>query len=329
MKYFILFTLFCCTNGLFSQSPTYASLLGYKPTDKVIILHVDDVGMSYESTRGGIDAIEKGVANSWSIMMPCPWVPQAFHYLKDHPLTDAGLHLTLTSEWKDYRWHPLAGAKVVKGLIDSEGAMHHSVKEVIAHANPDEVFQEIKAQLDRSLAMGWTPTHFDSHMGTLMADPAFLQKYVQLGIESKIPIMLPVGHNTMVKVSENISASQQQLLESIGKHLWANGLPVIDDLHNLSYGWKIPEGMTSPKKLRNYKSKLYIDSFKKLQPGITFVITHCTAMSEIFPHISDSGLLRLSDLEAMKDPALKKYLEQEGIILTTWRELIERRRKIN
>jgi len=28
------------------------------------------------------------------------------------------------------------------------------------------------------------------------------------------------------------------------------------------------------------------------------------------------------------DPRLKKYLEDEGIILTTWREVMERRQKI-
>ena len=83
------------SNAVFAQ--TYAEKLGYAKGSKVIILHVDDVGMSFESNQGAIDAIEKGVASSMSMMMPCPWISGILPYLTSHPMADAGLHLTLTS----------------------------------------------------------------------------------------------------------------------------------------------------------------------------------------------------------------------------------------
>lgn len=313
---------------LFSQH-SYASKLGYKSTDKVIILHVDDVGMSYESNHGAIDALEKGVARSWSIMMPCPWVPEIFHYLKKHPLTDAGLHLTLTSEWKEYRWEPLAGANIVPGLIDHEGAMHSNVADVVKHASAEEVYLEIKAQLDRSRKMNWEPTHLDSHMGTLFAQPAFLSKYLQLGKEEHIPLMFPGGHNTLMMKSNPVDEKTLQFMREEGKKLWESGLPVIDDLHNLSYGWKPNANLKSAKEIRKYKTLKYIESFKELRPGITFVIMHCAISSEIFPHITDSGGIRRGDLETMMDPDFKKFLTKEGIIVTTFRELSERRKNTN
>lgn len=313
---------------LFSQD-SYASKLGYKSTDKVIILHVDDVGMSYESNHGAIDALEKGVARSWSIMMPCPWVPEIFHYLKKHPLTDAGLHLTLTSEWKEYRWEPLAGANIVPGLIDHEGAMHSNVADVVKHASAEEVYLEIKAQLDRSRKMNWEPTHLDSHMGTLFAQPAFLSKYLQLGKEEHIPLMFPGGHNTLMMKSNPVDEKTLQFMREEGKKLWESGLPVIDDLHNLSYGWKPNANLKSAKEIRKYKTLKYIESFKELRPGITFVIMHCAISSEIFPHITDSGGIRRGDLETMMDPDFKKFLTKEGIIVTTFRELSERRKNTN
>jgi hypothetical protein len=58
------------------------------------------------------------------------------------------------------------------------------------------------------------------------------------------------------------------------------------------------------------------------------VIMHCTATTEVFPHISDSGPTRRGDLLAMMDPALKAFIKEEGIILTTWKELAERRRAL-
>jgi chitin disaccharide deacetylase len=308
---------------------TYAQKLGFPKTARVLILHADDAGMSFDSNEGAINAISKGVATSVSVMMPCPWVPAFVHYLKAHPGIDAGLHLTLTSEWDAYRWGPLAGKNNVPGLVDKEGAMWSSVEDVVKHASADEAEKEIAAQLERAGTMGFEPTHLDSHMGTLFASPAFLERYIKLGIENHIPVMLPGGADVLIK--EQLHAPDQQIaqMQALGKILWNAGLPVLDDLHNGSYDWKIPEEIkTDDKKLQAFKTGKYIEAIKSLQPGVTMMIMHCTATTEVFPHISDSGSTRKGDMLAMMDPVFKKALQDAGIVLTTWRELKERRDKI-
>ena len=207
--------------------------------------------------------------------------------------------------------------------------MHSNVADVVKHASAEEVYLEIKAQLDRSRKMNWEPTHLDSHMGTLFAHPAFLSKYLQLGKEEHIPLMFPGGHNTMMMKSNPVDENTLQFMREEGKKLWESGLPVIDDLHNLSYGWKPNANLKSAKEIRKYKTGKYIESFKELRPGITFVIMHCAISSEIFPHITDSGGIRRGDLETMMDPDFKKFLTKEGIIVTTFRELSERRKNVN
>ena len=312
-----------------AQDSTYAERLGYPKGAKVVILHVDDVGMCLDANRGAISAMDEGVATSCSIMMPCPWVPGYFRYLKDHPKTDAGLHLTLTSEWRDYRWGPLAGKSAVPGLVDPEGAMWPSVEQVVKNATPDEVEREIRAQLERALGFGFRPTHMDSHMGTLFATPAFLQRYVKVGIEYGIPIMLPGGHNTLIAAQMKSSASDMALVRMIGRSLWNAGLPVIDDLHNSSYDFRIPPGeKPTEENLRKHQTKFYMDALRSAKPGITYVIMHCIKPTEVFPYISDSGPIRHSDLLAMTNPELRKFIEKEGIILATMRELKERRDRI-
>ena len=331
MKYIFLVSIMLVCSVAIAQvsEQTYAEKLGYPKGKKVLIIHVDDVGMSYESNQGAIRAIKEGVANSLSVMMPCGWVPGFVHYLKENPELDAGLHLTLTSEWKDYRWGPLAGKNQVKGLVDSEGAMWRSVGEVIKNASPDEVEKEIRAQLDRARTMGFTPTHLDSHMGTLFATPEFLQRYLKVGMEEKIPVMFPGGHNTVVQEQEKMIADQLAMTKTVGKQLWDAGLPVLDDLENSSYGWKGPEsGDKSEKALQKYKTEKYINAIKNIKPGLTMVIMHCTIHTEVFPHISDSNTTREGDFLAMIDPELRKYIEKEGIILTTWREAMQRRLKV-
>ena len=312
-----------------TTEPTYAEKLGFPKDAKVLIIHVDDAGMSYDSNEGAIEALTKGAATSCSVMMPCSWVPFFVHFLKQHPDIDAGLHLTLTSEWSEYRWAPVAGKAVTPGLTDSEGDLWPDVADVVKHASADEVDKEIRAQLDRARSMGFAPTHLDSHMGTLFADPRFLDKYVRLGIENHIPVMLPGGRDVLIQQQMNAPDATIKLMRVIGDTLWAAGLPVLDDLHNFSYDWKIPDSISNDDtKLRDFKTQKYITALKLLQPGVTMMIMHCTVPSETFKYISASGPLRKADLLAMLNPAFKKALKDDGIILTTWRELMERRMKV-
>ncbi len=325
------FLFYITAVAAFAQSPdtTYAERLGYPKGSKIIILHVDDAGMSWDANEGVITAMEKGVANSTSVMMPCPWVPHFVHYLEEHPQTDAGLHLTLTSEWQEYRWAPLAGKTVVPGLTDKEGDLWPSVQDVVQHATAEEVYTEIKAQLDRAITMGFVPTHLDSHMGTLFASPAFMQKYMQLGMENKIPVMIPGGNNKLIQDEMKAPDATILALQMMGKILWNAGLPVLDDLHNYSYDWKVPADIQNDDNmLQSWRTNQYIASFEKLQPGVTMVIMHCTDPSEVFAHISDSGPLRKADMLAMTDPLLKKALADQHIVLTTWRELMQRRQQV-
>ena len=122
-----------------NSDSTYAEKLGYPKGARLLILHVDDAGMSYDSNQGAIEAITKGAANSCSVMMPCSWVPAFVHFLKQHPGIDAGLHLTLTSEWSEYRWGSVTGKAVTPGLTDKEGNLWPSVQEVATHATAAEV----------------------------------------------------------------------------------------------------------------------------------------------------------------------------------------------
>lgn len=320
---------FSLTISAQTTDSTYAEKLSYPKNAKVLILHVDDAGMSFDSNEGAINAMSRGVANSCSVMMPCPWVPAFVHFLKQHPETDAGLHLTLTSEWSGYRWPPVAGKSAVPGLTDLEGDMWPSVGEVVHHASADEVEKEIRAQIDRARSMGFVPTHFDTHMGTLLATPAFTERYIKVGIETHTPVMIPAGHSSLIKKQMNLPEAQLQQMRAIGKILWNAGLPVLDDLQNESYDWKIPAEMANDdKKLQAFKTAKYIEAIKSLKPGITMMIMHCTATTEVFKHISDSGPVRRGDMLAMMDPAFKKALQSEGIILTTWRELKERRARV-
>lgn len=330
------------------QTKTYAERLGFPKGAKVLIIHVDDTGMSHDSDMGFERASTEGIANSTSVMMPCPWVPEIVKYIKEHPATDAGLHLTLTSEWNVYKWSPVADRSSVPGLIDKNGYFYADVPHVFFSAKPEEVDREIRAQLDLALKMGLTPTHLDTHMGTVFAKPAYLEKYVKLGIEKQIPVMIPAGDATFYlteskkaaiealkkqgKYQENMTvaaAPELAYAKKYGEMAWNGGLPVLDDLVAVSYDWETPDiAHKTDKELQTWYTDHYIESLNHLTPGLTMVICHATDPTETFKYICNESQKRKGDLLAMTDPRFKKYLKDNGFILTTWREVMERRKKV-
>jgi predicted glycoside hydrolase/deacetylase ChbG (UPF0249 family) len=295
------------------SATTFAERLGWKSSDVVVILHVDDVGMAHSSNRGAIEAVEKGVATSWSVMMPCPWVPEIARYLRQHPNVDSGLHLTLTSEWGLYRWGPLAGKSQVPGLVDPEGCLWRNLLQVVRKATPDEIEREIRAQIDRAETLGIPITHLDSHMGTLFVRSDYFERFAKVGIEKKIPILAVGGHMTHT-LQENREAALR--LQPWAKKIWNAGLPVIDDLHTRLTRWNSEE-----------KTDRLLTLLKELKPGVTEILFHASLPTEDFPLITATSEARRADLQALTDPRVKKLIQERGIILTTWKELLERRKK--
>ena len=120
--------------GLPAFGQSTAQQLGYNANDKVILVHADDIGMSHSVNTATIEAFKRGAISSGSIMVPCPWFAEIAAHAREHPELDLGLHLTLTSEWKYFRWRPVAPPDKVRGLIDEEGYMWRSERQTAAKA---------------------------------------------------------------------------------------------------------------------------------------------------------------------------------------------------
>jgi hypothetical protein len=82
--------------------------LGFADTDRVVIVHADDIGMCEATLPAIADLFDFGFVSSAAMMVPCPWYPAAAAYAQAHPELDFGVHLTLNSEWEKMRWGPLS-----------------------------------------------------------------------------------------------------------------------------------------------------------------------------------------------------------------------------
>lgn len=307
----ILALIVMCAVAQLACAETWAQKLGWGPNDRVLMIHADDVGMCRETVLGATDAYENGVVSCMSIMMECPWVGLIADYLKQHPNTDAGLHLALTSEWDFYRFGPVAGKSAVPSLADQWGCLWDNVDQVKKNATADEVEIEIRAQIARALAFGIKPTHIDTHMGALYCRPDIAMRYIKVGIEMGLPVMaVDLPKEQLEQEAPGLGDAFKQLIQTV----WNSGLPVIDSLVNADYGM-------APEK----KKADYIRLLRELPPGVNELIVHCAKDSENFQAITGAAPRWVADGRVMLDPEIKQVIKDEGIILTGWRELKARR----
>ena len=292
--------------SLLSVSPmtmsaqTLADRLGYPPGTKLVIIHGDDLGETHAVNAAAIKALEAGSINSASLMVPCPWFPEIADYARSHPGADFGLHLTLTSERVYYRWGPVAPADKVPSLLDENGYFHHDWDKN-QHINPKEVEIELRAQIERALAMGVRPTHLDSHQYRLIVNGKDLfDVMVRVAHEYKLPVF----------VTRDWFADHPYLEASLGP----------DDIvldHTVTIG---------PEVLPEKWAEFYISALKNLKPGVTEFVIH--------PGFDDEELhaatrerstwgsgWRQRDFDFFSSNQFRQILAQENVKLITWREL--------
>ena len=139
-----------------------------------LVVRTDDGGMSHSVNMALEKVIASGIPVSVSVMFPTPWYQETVDILKHHPDISVGIHLTLNSEWKNYRWGPILGRTAVPSLVDADGYFFQSV-EALHRNNPNigEVEKELRAQIERALHSGLKIDYVDYHMGAAVSSPEF------------------------------------------------------------------------------------------------------------------------------------------------------------
>src|SRR5215213_1925082 len=146
-------------------TPRANELLGYPPDARLLIINADDFGMYHAITAGILRTMTEGVVRSTTLMTPCPWALHAMGILREHPEIAFGVHLTIVTDFDDYRWRPLSPKALVPSLLDGAGYFHRNVpgQAYLTGLVLNEVEIEFRAQIDAVLAAGLHPTHLDFH----------------------------------------------------------------------------------------------------------------------------------------------------------------------
>jgi predicted glycoside hydrolase/deacetylase ChbG (UPF0249 family) len=289
---------------------TVAEHLGYRPSDKLLIINADDFGLSIGVNRGVAELFRLRRITSTTVMVTAAGFQDALAICRQQAGLSCGVHLSLTSDHTDDGSRPVLPSDSIPSLISSTGRLHADRHEFFEHALPEEAYSEARAQLERALTNGLDVTHIDSHEGALQLRPEFAEIYVRLASEFRLPVR--AGSRTLLK--------QMGLMDDwIGK-IRKQDIHVPD---NLIY---IPiDSFQSHQDKENFTSEL----LAQLPAGITEVYFHPTLPHDIAAGEPEESYrqVRRWDYSFLTSDRLQSILHDNQIILTDFRQLRELTRK--
>jgi hypothetical protein len=282
-----------------AQTQNLAQRLGYPADAKLLIIHADDLAVAHSEDMASFEALRQGAVSSASIMVPCPWMTEVADYAKAHPDADLGLHLTLTSEWKTYRWGPVAPRDQVPSLLDPQGYLYPDTMEAVRHIKPEEAEREVRAQVEAALKMGIHPTHLDSHMAVLFANPALVAVLANVAHDYHLPFLMLKIPGTPPEMTAAFKSA-----DVIIDHVFMASPPIEAD------GWL----------------SYYSHIVKSLTPGVSELIVHLAyddaeMRAVTVSHADYESAWRQRDFNVMTSPEFRKVLQVSHVTLVTWREL--------
>jgi predicted glycoside hydrolase/deacetylase ChbG (UPF0249 family) len=254
-----------------------------------ILVRIDDIGMNHTVNTAMGELVRTGMPFSASVMVPCPWFPEAVKILNDNPQVSVGIHLTLNSEWTDYRWGPVLGATTVPSLVDENGYFFHTAAELFEHGmDIGEVESELRAQIEQALRSGLDVDYLDYHMLTAISTPEL--------------------RSVVEKLAEEFGVGLSQYFGEPSVSLW-----------DVEPDKKLVTLLDAVERTRPGESTLVVMHLGEETPEMKALVD---ANNPLDPH--RVALHRAEELAAITSPAFFRAAEARGIRFVTYEDVVER-----
>lgn len=296
--------------GSRSHAETWAARLGFPADKKVILLHMHDAGLCYETNAAVEQLAEQNLVQSVSTMVTCPWFLDSVSWAKKHEDFDVGLQFVLNSELPRYRWQPIAPYDAVASLVNPQGNFWPLPLQTMVNGDVNDVNVELEAQFVRAQMSGLQPTHLTTHLGALFSRLEYAEAYLSFSLRHWIPaVVMDLTPVRLEKFRSQGYPLPDELIQLIDDY----PLPKVDELRILGQGDSVDQ-----------KRQEFLDLIRDLPPGLTQIACAPAIHSSALERIDDQWQQRVWEMELLSDPELKETLQQEGVIFTNWREIMRR-----
>ncbi len=285
---------------------------------KYLILNADDYGLCKAANDAVEELFQNGKIKSSTIMMPCKSAEDAVKFAIDNPQYAIGVHLTMTSEWNDYRWKPLSGGK---SLMDEQGFMWHDSRQVGKNADLAELEAEIRAQVDKAHALGMKPSHLDNHMGSLYGHYTLRFELLKMTLRvcGDYGYAFRMFTNTDKRLCPaGVPYPAFSVLKYLSKH-WGKKYNVIMPDYLLFPDWNADLKDNGYEHYRETILKIWTD----IPDGVTETFIHPCKEDDELKTIMGSWQYRVWEYNVINDPETHKYLKEHGVELISYRDLIK------
>jgi chitin disaccharide deacetylase len=298
MKFLILLLTF--EAGIcFAEVANIAEKLGYPANSKLLIILADDVGVYHAANLASFTALNQGGVTTGTVMMTSPWLTEVAAYAKQHSDISLGVHLTLCSEYNTYRWGPVASKDQVPSLLDPFGFLFPHGSDTVSHGEPAEIERELRAQMDRAIQFGFNPDFVDSHQRALFSNQELFEMYMKIAHDYKLPFLIGRDRGTGGKF-----------------------VPLVHDKDLVVDSVTVIPSTTPSEDWMGFYSR----AVKALKPGLHQFYVHLAfddgeAEAISVDHTAYGAAWRQRDFNVMTSPEFKKVLEENHVILVSWKDL--------
>ncbi|HLJ41005.1 MAG TPA: ChbG/HpnK family deacetylase [Candidatus Acidoferrales bacterium] len=285
---------------------------------KWLIVNADDFGYTRGVNAGTVRGFREGIVTSTTIMANGDAFEDAIECAQANPKLGVGCHLVLVGG------KCVAPAKQVSSLVNSEGCLPPSLPVLLSKLSagsvrPQEIETELRAQVERVIASGLRPTHFDSHKHT-HAHPKVMEVVVQVAEEFKVTRIRKPFEDTKAllwPVFRDLGSWKQRATALIAG-VNASGFQKLASSH----GIRTPDHFMGVAATGRLNRQAILAMIGAMRDGVTELMCHPGEYDEELAK-SPTRLKREreAELNGLTDPDVRTAIRQHGLRLVNFQEL--------
>jgi chitin disaccharide deacetylase len=278
-----------------------------------LIVNADDFGLTPGVNVGIIEAHEKGILTSATLMATAPFFQHAVDLAREHPGLGVGLHLNLASG------RPVSSGSDVEALLEhgAPPGLSRLLMKAWLPSLQKPIRMELRAQVEKALEAGVKITHFDSHKH-VHVHPMILNAVISIAREFGIKcIRVPLDENRFYS-GASAATDRAAKTRSIMVNLVARRAKGVLKRQ----GFTVTDHFFGTARTGDWDPVSMAAAIRRLQPGTTEFMVHPGRVDEelraLGTRLVDS---RAAELEALLSDEVKDAVKETGARMISFEDL--------